>query len=166
MPLHALGRSYRAVVGASHSWVRRRSRRAIWSPQAGAASSSSQARADLALASYSPHVCVCVVQIGWRQWWHSRSCGWLVFPRLQHSHPSRGQIWGRGAEWACSEILISSGKVKHRWGLSLRASLQRTIKWKDTIFFFYIIFWHTLFPAFHIGMQRLFSLLSFLSFFQ
>lgn len=41
------------------------------------------------------HTCVCVVQIGWRQWWHSHSCGWLVFPRLQHSHPTRGQIWGR-----------------------------------------------------------------------
>lgn len=58
------------------------------------------------------HTRVCVVQIGWRQWWHSHSCGWLVFPRLHHSHPSHGQIWGRDAEWACSEILDSSGKVR------------------------------------------------------
>lgn len=57
--LHALRWSYKAFVGGSHSWVLCRSRRAIWSPQAGAASSSSQARTDLALHSYSPHVCVC-----------------------------------------------------------------------------------------------------------
>lgn len=47
-------------MGASHSWVLCRSWRAIWSPPASAASSSSQANTDLALHSYSPHVCVCV----------------------------------------------------------------------------------------------------------
>lgn len=86
---------------------------------------------------------VCVVQIGWRQWWHSQSCGWLVFPRLQHSHPSRGQIWGRDAEWACSEILIS-GKVKRRRAGAFQRPLTGWLKWIDT---FYIIFFSDIFPC-------------------
>lgn len=79
---------------------------------------------------------VCVVQIGWRQWWHSQSCGWLVFPRLQHSHPSRGQIWGRDAEWACSEILIS-GKVKRCRAAAFQPPFTGWLRWTDT---FYTIF--------------------------
>lgn len=75
---------------------------------------------------------VCVVQIGWRQWWHSQSCGWLVFPRLQHSHPSCGQIWGRDAEWACSEILIS-GKVKRRRAAAFQPPFTGWLKWTDTL---------------------------------
>lgn len=98
-----------AVVGISHSWVLCRSWRAIWSPQASTASSSSQASSDLALHSYSPHVCACVVQIGWRQWWHSHSCGWLVFSKVTALPPHpwtdlREMLSGLGVRYSFAVI--------------------------------------------------------------
>lgn len=139
MPLYKLW-WLSAIVGVSHCWVLSRSWRAIWSPQAGTASSSSWTSTDLALHSYSPHECVraCLFQIGGWQWWHSHSCGWIVFPRSQHSPPhpwtDLGEMTSGLAATYSSLIpdrrrcLLAAVATWGRWGQSLQASLQRKIK--------------------------------------
>lgn len=122
-------------TGASHSWVPGRRHRAIWSLQAGAASSSSQASADLALHSYSPHVCVCVVQIGWRQWWHSQSCGWLVFSKVAALPP----LPWTGLRKRC---WVGSQSHRHHWwkgeaSQPLKPLFRQTAKEKDSRFLYF-----------------------------
>lgn len=116
------------VVGISHSWVLCRSWRAIWSPQASTASSSSQASSDLALHSYSPHVCVCGPD--WMTTMMTQSFLWVACFFQGHSTPTPPMDRSEGdAEWARSAILICCNR---RWcvtSLQCRMGQSRARPW-------------------------------------
>jgi len=87
-------------------------RRAIWSPQASAASPSSRAGSDQAPHSYSPHtLCVCVCVCVWSRLHdgNDESFLWAAVCSLQGYSPPAPPVDGseEDAEWAGSELLIS-----------------------------------------------------------